>query len=320
MRPAIRERLLDAITGADELVLLGDALELRDLPLARVLLRAEPLLSALGAALRGGRIVLVAGNHDHQLAAPVLRGCGALGLGRAAPARGGAAGAVAAGLGHADVVVSYPGYWIRPDVWATHGHYMDVHTAAATFECVAAAAMQGVRLNRQAPGCAEDYERALVPLYRLFYAIAQRPRMTTAAGAAKRLLRVLERRTTAAQSTTTTTPDGARVAGLMARLGGPTARTGRWQGETRRPGIGPMIEVLRTLGVDAAHVVFGHTHHALQVAAPSATRSQLTSTGSWVLEAGRGALDAGHLPGVVTIVDGDGPPRVERILEDRDFA
>jgi hypothetical protein len=91
-------------------------------------------------------------------------------------------------------------------------------------------------------------------------------------------------------------------------------------GETRRAGIGPMIEVLRTLGVDAAHVVFGHTHRAFQVAALGGSRSQLTSTGSWVLERGNDELDESHLPGVVTVVGSDGPPRIERVLDARQIA
>jgi predicted phosphodiesterase len=317
-RPAVRERLLEAICGADQLVLLGDALELRDLPLAHVLGLAQPLLGALGSALRGGRIVLVPGNHDHRLAAPVLAGAGALGLGRQARAREGAAGAVAAALGHPDVVVSYPGFWIRPDVWATHGHYMDAHTAAATLECMTSALMQGVRLRRRAPARAEDYELVLGPLYRALYALAQRSRLTTAASAAKRLLRVLEQRArrpgpVAAQRAPG--PDGARVADVMALLGGATARAGRVAGETRRAGSGPMREVLRTLGVDAAHVVFGHTHRAFQVAASDGSPSLLTSTGSWVLERTRDELDEAHVPGVVTVVGSDGPPRIERVLD-----
>lgn len=316
-RPAIARQLIEALSGADQLVLLGDALELRDLPLARVLQLAQPLLAGLGDALRGGRIVLVPGNHDHQLAAAVLRGTGALGLGREAPARDGLAGAVAAALDHPDVVVSYPGIWIRPDVWATHGHYMDAHTAAATLECISSAVMQGVRSKRRAPTGAEDYERALVPLYRALYAIAQRPRLTAGASAAKRLLRVLEQRARASEATLAEPATGdasGRVAGAMALLGG-AARVGGAHGESRRAGIGPMEEVLRALQVDAAHVLFGHTHRNAQVAPTTARRSHLTNTGSWVLESGRRDLDDAHLPGVITVVDSAGPPRVERVLQ-----
>jgi UDP-2,3-diacylglucosamine pyrophosphatase LpxH len=319
--PAIRDRLLDAIAGADQLVLLGDVLELRDLPVGRVLELARPLLNALGSALRGGRIVLVPGNHDHQLAAPALRAAGPLGLERQAPAATGAAGAVAAALGHADVLISYPGFWIRPDVWATHGHYMDAHTAAATLECLSSSLLQGTRLRRRPACSAEDYERVLDPLYRALYALAQRPRLTHAADASKRLLRLVERRLQAPRGPAApglaSEIDGARTAGVMALLGGATARAGRSEGELRRPGIGPMREVLRALGVDAPHVVFGHTHRAMQSAAVHGGISHLTSTGSWVVESGGGSLDESHLPGVITVVGSHGPPRIERVLDAR---
>lgn len=106
----------------------------------------------------------------------------------------------------------------------------------------------------------------------------------------------------------------------MALLGGATPRVGRAEGETRRAGLGPMIEVLRTLGVDASHVLFGHTHRAFQSPATGGSRSQLTSTGSWVLERGRDELDEAHLPGVVTVVGSVGPPGLERVLDARRLA
>src|SRR3954453_11506171 len=70
--PAIRRILLDEIAGADRLVLLGDVLELRDLPLARVLASVRPFFEELGEAMAGRRIVLVPGNHDHRSAEPLL--------------------------------------------------------------------------------------------------------------------------------------------------------------------------------------------------------------------------------------------------------
>ncbi len=70
--PAIRRTLLDEIPAADRLVLLGDVLELRELPLARVLESVQPFFEELGEAMAGRRVVLVPGNHDHRLAEPLL--------------------------------------------------------------------------------------------------------------------------------------------------------------------------------------------------------------------------------------------------------
>ncbi len=70
--PAVRERLIEALAGVDRVVLLGDALELRERPLAQALEVAAPLVEALGSALAGRTLVLVPGNHDHGLAEPWL--------------------------------------------------------------------------------------------------------------------------------------------------------------------------------------------------------------------------------------------------------
>src|SRR4051794_41949923 len=64
------ERLVEAVSGADTVVLLGDALELREGPVAQVLDAARPLFERLGEVTAGKRVLLSAGNHDHQLAEP----------------------------------------------------------------------------------------------------------------------------------------------------------------------------------------------------------------------------------------------------------
>src|SRR4051794_38457501 len=66
------ERLVEAVSGADTVVLLGDVLELREGPVASVLDAARPVFERLGAAAAGKRVVLVPGNHDHELADPFL--------------------------------------------------------------------------------------------------------------------------------------------------------------------------------------------------------------------------------------------------------
>ena len=68
-RPAMRERLLEAIerVDAERIVLLGDIVELRDGPLGESLLEAREFFRAVGAAFAGKDVVLVPGNHDHRL-------------------------------------------------------------------------------------------------------------------------------------------------------------------------------------------------------------------------------------------------------------
>ena len=60
---------------------------------------------------------------------------------RAPPTRlaAGPTAAIAAWLGPARLRIAYPGIWLRDDVYATHGHYMDAHLSLPRAECLAVA-------------------------------------------------------------------------------------------------------------------------------------------------------------------------------------
>ena len=68
----VRRVLLEEVAGADRLVLLGDVVELRNLPVGPSLARARPFFEELGEAIGDAEVVLVPGNHDHRLAEPLL--------------------------------------------------------------------------------------------------------------------------------------------------------------------------------------------------------------------------------------------------------
>ena len=68
----VRRLLLEEIAGADRVVLLGDVVELRDLPLGVALDAARPFFEELGEALGEREVTIVPGNHDHRLAEPLL--------------------------------------------------------------------------------------------------------------------------------------------------------------------------------------------------------------------------------------------------------
>src|SRR5215210_9200915 len=72
-RPELRSRLLAQLRGVEHVVLLGDSIELRDGPLEDAIETAAPLFEDLAETLAGGRVTVVPGNHDHQLALPWLR-------------------------------------------------------------------------------------------------------------------------------------------------------------------------------------------------------------------------------------------------------
>ena len=151
-RERARRALLDAMSGCDRVVLLGDVLELRHGPLRDALAAAHPVLEAIGATVGHGReVALVPGNHDHLLLRSwlarraALDGSPSLGLKSELDWRAGEPlAAIAEMLAPADVRVTYPGLWIRDDVYAIHGHYTDRHTTAPILERLGAGMMSRV--------------------------------------------------------------------------------------------------------------------------------------------------------------------------------
>ena len=72
-RAEMRAPLLAALEDVDRLVLLGDALEMRDGPAHEPLAAARALFKELGRGLGPDReVVMVPGNHDHELVGPWL--------------------------------------------------------------------------------------------------------------------------------------------------------------------------------------------------------------------------------------------------------
>ena len=70
---------------------------------------------------------------------------------------------------------AYPGVWLREDVYATHGHYLDRHTTAPGFERLGAGAMSKLlKLPVDQMRSVDDYERILAPIYAWMLAISER--------------------------------------------------------------------------------------------------------------------------------------------------
>jgi predicted phosphodiesterase len=276
-RPEARARLFDGLADAEEVVLLGDAIELRDGPLTVSLERALPFFRALGEALDGRRLTIVPGNHDHRLAEDALRRAGPLGLEqRFEVMSGDALERVADGLGRTPVEIAYPGLWLRGDVYATHGHYLDCHSEAGTFECRARAGVERIRrLPRDGYASPGDYEAALVPIYRLIHWAVQPPGVRSAAFGARRVVRRWER---------------------------PRARPGT-RAALGRPA---MERVVRNLGIDARHVLFGHLHAPGRWETGSGV--ELVNTGSWVEDL------TSVSPGTCVFVPEQGPPELKSLL------
>jgi len=340
--PAARRALLEEIAAADRLVLLGDAIELRDLPLGVALASARPFFEELGEAMAGREIVLLPGNHDHRFAEPLLDelslSAAPLELEHLYDPSPGPTAQLAAWLGGARLRLAYPGIWLREDVYATHGHYMDPHLTLPRAECIAAALVMRFSGPIPRPATPADYERVLRPIYGLGWGIAQvrptglaetRGRPSEAAwqllsgdegdgGARKRSGRRLP---TAAFRHGF--PLDVKAVNRLVRAGfeadvSPAA--------IRHSGIAAAAEMAARLGVDDGHVITGHTHRAgpgedeAEWSLPGGGR--LHNTGNWIFASifhHPGRPPGPYWPGTVTWVEDDCPPRRTRLLAERSY-
>lgn len=334
---AVRSVLLEEIAGADRIVLLGDVVELRDLALGPALELARPFFEELGAALGEREVTLVPGNHDHRFAEPLLDGLsldggGPLGLERTASPAPGATATIAAWLGPARLRIAYPGVWLREDVYATHGHYMDAHLRLPRAECVAVAALARATGALPDPATPTDYERVVRPLYGFGFGLAQMRRGPVArtqahfGEAAWQMLAGADRGE----------GSGRRFAVTAARTGFPAAV---WalnrllradfdadvSGESIfRGGLDASVEMARRLGVDGGHVILGHSHRAGPLPGEDEWTlpggGRLHNTGSWVFASAfhlPGRPPNPYWPGTLTWLEDDAPPRRVQLLLDR---
>jgi predicted phosphodiesterase len=332
-QPRFREILLGELAGADQVVLLGDVIEFRERPLADALEIARPFFDELADAIGDARVVLVPGNHDHQLVTPWLEGrrleASPLGLEQVSKPSSGPAASLAGRMGRAEVVLAYPGLWIRRDVYATHGHYLDCHITVPTFERLGIAVME--RLAGRLPAglrTPDDYESVQAPLYALLYSLAQgsrRARRQVGANASARVWEAVHGR------------DG-RSPGLRGRLLGSLVLPGavavanrlglgplRWDisfPEIKEAGVRAMRELAGRLGIEADHVIFGHTHRRGPLgeepgwSLPGGQR--LLNTGSWLLARallGRSARESPFWPGTIAVLEDERPPELRHLLD-----
>ena len=337
--PAAIDALRHRLDGIDRLVLLGDTLELRQGPARLALGHAEPIMRAIGDALApGSEVVLVPGNHDHAIAAGWLDWRGRRDAPRALALeeRVGAdkaswiAKRLMGFLAPATVEVAYPGLWLREDVYATHGHYLDAHVAIPTIERLAAGLMARMVGAIPDPATPDDYEAVLAPIYALCHASAQR------AGDGRGAIG-----TRSAVGTWQKLAGTGRARGLRSRALSVPFRLG--VAAANRAGLGPVQpqigvedlraaallaigEVARHIRVAPAHLIFGHTHRTgcLPSDDPREWRTpggtQLHNTGNWVFATTfmtRGPRpDGPYWPGGAIVLDDAGPPRLERLLAD----
>jgi predicted phosphodiesterase len=301
-RAELRAPLLRAVADVDRVVLLGDVLELRHGPLREAMAAARPFFEDLGEALAGRELLITAGNHDHALVEPWLAHRGEedeppplaaeqlLDPAQASPAFERIAGWASA----AHVRVAYPGLWVRPDVYATHGHYLDCHLTVPTLERLSVGAMSRL-LGRpaQAFDRVGDYEAVGAPVFAWRDAVARDIRTGAALNGMATVSawqalggsgRDRSRGGAGENGRPRRSRHGARSIGrgspmrrlrtralvgafplavaALNRAGLGPLRADISAGELRRAGLQAMGEVAARLGLDDAYVVFGHTHRA----------------------------------------------------------
>jgi hypothetical protein len=334
-RPAALAALEAQVERADRLVLLGDTIELLDARPQAARAAAAQVLPRLGAALgRGGEAVIVPGNHDHALVRPWVRERLAAGAslppaGRVARRSSPLLGELARLLAPARVQVRYPGLWLGPRIYATHGHYIDRHLLAALSEQVRpGAARRGVAAGdgedagsgfgaRRAS--VSDYERARgIDVAALQDALAGALPAPLAAGAVA-----------AVGATRRALLTGLPRVGPATRMRGASRiwATLLEHGHARRGAIPAMALVAQRLGIDADAIVFGHIHRRgpLPGDRPSIWRPlggsgpRLLNTGCWVWDPalrGRPGGPRPYRPGGAVLLTAGRAPRALDLLAD----
>jgi hypothetical protein len=256
----------------------------------------------------------------------------------------------------ARVRVAYPGMWVREDVYATHGHYLDSHLTVPTLERLSVGAMS--RLLSTPPGgfhTVSAYESVGAPIFAWRDAVArdahtgaalnglatvdawralngsgrssQRGRPARAGrsaasngrvGAGARARQVLRRRLLIAGFPLA-------VAALNRAGIGPLKATISPE-ELRRSALLAMGEVAARLRLGDAYVVFGHTHRTGPLSSDERSEwtgragARLVNCGSWtyspIFVSSEGS-DHPYWPGGAVLVDESGAPQVLRLLSDR---
>ena len=346
--PAVRASLFEELDGVDRLVLLGDVLELRHGPHRDAMAGARPFFEALGDVFAGREVIVLAGNHDHALIEPWLQQRGALcappplaAEQRFAASEGSPMlAALAEWASPAVLCGAYPGVWVRPDVYATHGHYLDCHMRIPTMERLGIGAIGRLQRRPAASlGGAEDYEALLSPVYAWIDAMAQQARTRSGLDPTTvRAWRALggdrgykpSSRRAALRNRLLATGFPLAVAALN-RAGFGPLQTDISGSDLRRAGLAAMGEVLTRLGVggQGSHVVFGHTHRTgplphdelLEWRAPGG--SQLLNCGCWTYD---GYFLQGqpsgspYWPGGSVLVEEEGPPVLRGLLAAREHS
>jgi len=343
-RPEAFAVLAEAIEGVDRLVLLGDILELRDRPFTEAMERATPILGKL-AGLTGGEVIVVPGNHDYRLIstwleARAIRGARPLRLAEKARLDLWPASELRDAMPGSKLRIAYPGVWLRDDVYAMHGHYLDRHLTIPTFERLGLALVERTLgltptgpdplapPDEESSDEPEEYERIAAPVFAFLYAIAQAGAGASHPGGTptKRIWDSLSGgngRSAKVRGWLLGSVALPGAVGVANRLGIGPVRADISPNAISRAGVDAMSDVVERLRIDAKWVLFGHTHRRGPLAAEdewvTKNGATLLNTGSWVHSPSllrSSAEGSAYWPGTVCFLDDDGPPELHHLLDD----
>ena len=309
-RPEPLRQLLDALRGIDRLVLLGDVVELAEARNEYAMTVAEPVLQAIGERLgSAAEVVCVPGNHDKALVREWVRARRAsLSVDTNVPLDASPALArLTSWLSPATVQVRYPGVWLSDRVWATHGHYLDLHLFPVSAWGIARGLIGRPPRDGATP---EAYERARRPstaratrwlprpAAELLDELAELVRASTM----PRARRHLARRWIA--------PLNSRLLGL----------------QMRHAALPAFRRVVHRLGVDAEYTIFGHVHRLGPLPGDdpadwwgSTQQPRILNCGSWVYEPAllhHAAAPHPYWPGGAVLLEDGSEPRAIGLLDE----
>ena len=285
-------------------------------------------------------MIVVPGNHDHHLIEPWLErrrleGGAPLELEQVGEPEGRAFEALCSHAAPATVRFAYPGLWVRDDVYATHGHYLDRHLTVPTVERLGVAAVE--RVLGMAPSTGPD---PLVPRR-----TGSRPRSTSTSACRRPSTRSSSpsrRRPGEGRSAAVAVdPDladagrrrHARRRGCAAGSSAPSRSRAR-SGSPTGSGSGPCAPTCppgRSAGPGSTRwptpsTTCGSTPTTSSSATPTAAAglsaaagAKLWNTGSWVHAPallGDSAAVSPYWPGTICVVGDEGEPELRHLLDD----
>jgi Calcineurin-like phosphoesterase len=344
--PWAREALRPELERADEVVLLGDFLDLLFSTIEHAFERADGLVELLAQTLPGKRLVWLAGNHDHHILVRRLeslielqiatgqsfedlhdRWCAGFFFEAFLRRR----------LPNTTIEIAYPDYRIGGAV-LSHGHYLDGEVRGSVPNRLLQGGFWRFAGGRTPNPTIEDYEASLVPLTELLFVAAQLPKGAPAEQRMQAELRHIGHLAAVAAA------PGRQLARLGRSLAG-RLRTGPPLRDTTDYGLARVVapgasvltsvrayeRVCRHLGwiQEASWFVFAHTHQPLSgVSATEArARPRFWNSGSWIYEPPADSV-ADYLdyldhnwPGSAVVIDseecGGEPQLLELLAADR---